>query len=228
MNDTEAPAITCPAAITTSNDPGDCSAVVTYTTPVGTDNCDNGVTNGTVTMSNQTGTYSGSARGYVFTAPSDFTITSLRVPTLASGGDQSIMVMRFAGPVGEYPNTSSYEDLLFYTGLDSNSGFIPVNIPIEAGDVIGILGNRNDVNSYTTDSTITIDGNSVNISRFLTQNSISSGAAPQGSFTMEALNSSKSNVDFEYTTESNILVSTQTAGLPSGSDIPSGNNDQHV
>ena len=39
VNDTEAPAITCPAAITTSNDPGDCSAVVTYTTPVGTDNC---------------------------------------------------------------------------------------------------------------------------------------------------------------------------------------------
>ena len=222
VNDTEDPAITCPADITTSNDPGDCSAVVTYTTPVGTDNCDSGVTNGTVTMSNQTGTYSGSARGYVFTAPSDFTITSLRVPTLASGGDQSIMVMRFAGPVGEYPNTSSYEDLLFYTGLDSNSGFIPVNIPIEAGDVIGILGNRNDVNSYTTDSTITIDGNSVNISRFLTQNSISSGAAPQGSFTMEAFNSSKSNVDFEYTTESNILVSTQTAGLPSGSTFPVG------
>ena len=39
VNDTEDPAITCPAAITTSNDPGDCSAVVTYTTPVGTDNC---------------------------------------------------------------------------------------------------------------------------------------------------------------------------------------------
>ena len=39
VNDTEDPAITCPADITTSNDPGDCSAVVTYTTPVGTDNC---------------------------------------------------------------------------------------------------------------------------------------------------------------------------------------------
>ena len=39
VNDTENPAITCPAAITTSNDTGDCSAVVTYTTPVGTDNC---------------------------------------------------------------------------------------------------------------------------------------------------------------------------------------------
>ena len=56
VNDTEDPAITCPADITTSNDTGDCSAVVTYTTPVGTDNCDHGVTNGTVTMSNRTGT----------------------------------------------------------------------------------------------------------------------------------------------------------------------------
>ena len=56
VNDTEDPAITCPADITTSNDPGDCSAVVTYATPVASDNCDSGVTNGTVTMSNQTGT----------------------------------------------------------------------------------------------------------------------------------------------------------------------------
>jgi hypothetical protein len=39
LTDTEDPAITCPADITTSNDTGDCSAVVTYTTPVGTDNC---------------------------------------------------------------------------------------------------------------------------------------------------------------------------------------------
>ena len=43
VNDTEDPAITCPADITTSNDTGDCSAVVTYTDPVASDNCDSGV-----------------------------------------------------------------------------------------------------------------------------------------------------------------------------------------
>ena len=39
VNDNEAPAISCPASITVNNDPGSCGAVVTYTTPVGTDNC---------------------------------------------------------------------------------------------------------------------------------------------------------------------------------------------
>jgi len=39
VQDNEAPAITCPTDITVGNDAGDCSAVVTYTTPVGTDNC---------------------------------------------------------------------------------------------------------------------------------------------------------------------------------------------
>ncbi|MEM7035868.1 MAG: HYR domain-containing protein, partial [Bacteroidota bacterium] len=37
--DAEVPSITCPANITVNNDPGQCSAVVTYTAPSGTDNC---------------------------------------------------------------------------------------------------------------------------------------------------------------------------------------------
>jgi uncharacterized repeat protein (TIGR01451 family) len=39
VNDTENPTITCPANITKNNDPGVCGAVVTYSTPVGQDNC---------------------------------------------------------------------------------------------------------------------------------------------------------------------------------------------
>ena len=41
VSDTTAPVITCPAAITTSNDPGQCSAVVNPGTATATDNCDN-------------------------------------------------------------------------------------------------------------------------------------------------------------------------------------------
>jgi len=37
--DAENPVINCPTNITVNNDPGMCSAVVNYTTPVGTDNC---------------------------------------------------------------------------------------------------------------------------------------------------------------------------------------------
>ena len=39
VTDNEAPQIACPADINVNNDAGNCSAVVTFTTPVGTDNC---------------------------------------------------------------------------------------------------------------------------------------------------------------------------------------------
>jgi uncharacterized repeat protein (TIGR01451 family) len=39
VNDTENPTISCPSNITKNNDPGVCGAVVTYTAPVGQDNC---------------------------------------------------------------------------------------------------------------------------------------------------------------------------------------------
>src|SRR5690606_17671254 len=42
--DAEAPVIACPANITVNNDSGMCDAVVTYTAPVGTDNCTGAVT----------------------------------------------------------------------------------------------------------------------------------------------------------------------------------------
>ena len=39
VTDDEDPAITCPADLTVSNDPGQCSAIVNYSLPTGTDNC---------------------------------------------------------------------------------------------------------------------------------------------------------------------------------------------
>ncbi|MBK9190276.1 MAG: HYR domain-containing protein [Crocinitomicaceae bacterium] len=39
VNDTQNPAIVCPANITQNNDAGVCGATITYATPVGTDNC---------------------------------------------------------------------------------------------------------------------------------------------------------------------------------------------
>ncbi len=39
VNDAQPPAVTCPANVTQSNDAGQCSAVVAYTTPTPTDNC---------------------------------------------------------------------------------------------------------------------------------------------------------------------------------------------
>ncbi len=39
VTDNEPPAIACPSNVSVNNDPGQCCAVVTYTAPVGTDNC---------------------------------------------------------------------------------------------------------------------------------------------------------------------------------------------
>ncbi len=44
VNDNQAPSITCPANITANNDAGQCTAVVNYVAPVGTDNCAGAIT----------------------------------------------------------------------------------------------------------------------------------------------------------------------------------------
>lgn len=56
VEDNEAPVITCPSNITTSNDAGTCDAVVTYSLPTVTDNC-----NGSIVPSLSSGLTSGSA-----------------------------------------------------------------------------------------------------------------------------------------------------------------------
>lgn len=70
VTDTENPAITCPAAITTVADPGVCEATVTFVAPVGTDNC----SGATTIQTDATGLSSGS----VFPAGTttlEFTVT---------------------------------------------------------------------------------------------------------------------------------------------------------
>src|ERR687888_666082 len=44
VNDAQPPTIVCPANIVTTNDVGQCSALVSYTPPVGTDNCSGALT----------------------------------------------------------------------------------------------------------------------------------------------------------------------------------------
>ncbi|MBL0017549.1 MAG: HYR domain-containing protein [Bacteroidetes bacterium] len=51
ISDNELPTITCPANITGTNDPGLCSKVVTFTAPVGTDNCPSATTTQTAGLS---------------------------------------------------------------------------------------------------------------------------------------------------------------------------------
>lgn len=96
--------------------------------------------------------FSGSVRGYYFTAPTCFTITGLEVPTDASTGAQSIAVVRFHSNLTPpfYSVTTNAFTVLYLTQNNPAAGIINVNIQVEQGDVIGILGQRATVNSYGT------------------------------------------------------------------------------
>jgi hypothetical protein len=139
--------------------------------------------NGTTPMPPQAGSFSSNARGYWFTAPSDFTITGLKVPDPAATS-QNIAVLRFvpAVPPPFYATTTEDFVVLYLTQQNPNTGVIPVNIPITAGEVIGILGTTgsNDFNSYapSPNSTV-IDGQTVTISRMGMQFPLSTTAPTQ-------------------------------------------------
>ena len=171
-----------------------------------TDNCGAVTTtvgaavSGTASPGPNTGSFASIARGYWFTASEDFTMTGLNVSDAVSSGDQNVQVMRFAAPPMTFPATSSYDELLHYSNGTPGNGFIPVNISIAAGDIIGILGTRDvtDENAYSTDPDIDINGTSIPIVRFLSQNPISSVQAPQGSFSQAPASANVGMVNFTY------------------------------
>lgn len=112
--------------------------------------------------------YTGNTRGYWFTAPSDFTISGLRVPEDASTADQHIEIIRFnsgAPPIFS-GTTNDFVSLGRWIGV-AGSSVIACNIAVSTGDVIGILGVRGNTNSYSTDGphNSTINGNPVVLTR---------------------------------------------------------------
>ncbi|MEP7169513.1 MAG: T9SS type A sorting domain-containing protein [Bacteroidota bacterium] len=156
---------------------------VASTTTFYATNSSNGGGTQTTPMPPEATTFSSNVRGYWFTAPSDFTITGLFVPTPANGATQNIAVVSFvpAVPPPVYATVTNAFTTLFLTQNDPATGVIPVNIPVAAGDVIGILGSRstNDVNSYApSPATTTIAGQTVTITRMGMQFALAT-TAPQ-------------------------------------------------
>ena len=102
-----------------------------------------------ISVGNQVTTYSGAIRGYYFTAPTNFTICGLQVPTDASLLPQTIRVVRFtAGPPPAFAATTNNFIQLFSV-TNFAGGIAPCNIPVTTGQVIGVYGVRgNCVNSY--------------------------------------------------------------------------------
>jgi Secretion system C-terminal sorting domain len=126
-------------------------------------------------------TYSGTVRGYWFTAPTDFFMLGVRVPTNASSAAQSIHVMKLPGVPPAYPGTvcPSQYTTLGYWGQVAGTSIIPMKELIRQGDVIGILGWRGTQNSYSANGPFasSILGQPTTLTRFLYQGNINNGPA---------------------------------------------------
>lgn len=131
-----------------------------------------------IPIPNHVSTYTGFTRGFYFIAPSDFYLTSFKLPTDASStGKQAVAVLKFTGT----PVTGQGTLLGKWFNIGANDS-IDTAIVIKQGDVIGILGNRwtatgnfNAINSYASSGNTTIDGSTVKLNRFGYQGNIAAG-----------------------------------------------------
>jgi hypothetical protein len=139
-----------------------------------------------IDLPEQTSPFGGpNVRGYWFTAPKDFAITGVEVPTDASEGNQSIAVVRFTAEPPLFDATTDDFEVLFLTQDDSATGMIPTYLEIASGDVIGVLGSRNGVASYASAPfASSIDGLPITLRRLGMQFPLAS-TAPQQLFTEE-------------------------------------------
>jgi PKD repeat protein len=159
-------------------------------------------------MPAQNSTFTGNVRGYWFTSPSCITITGVQVPTTASTGAQSIAIVRLNAPPPLFSATTNSFTVLYLTQSNPASGIIPVNIQVEQGDIIGVLGQRATICSYATGpTTTTIDGNTVTLARLGMQFPLTT-TAPQQLWTENG--GSISRVELFYDTLiSNTISATQ-------------------
>jgi hypothetical protein len=135
-----------------------------------------------IDLPEQTSPFGGpNVRGYWFTAPKDFAITGVEVPTDASEGNQSIAVVRFTAEPPLFGSTTDDFEVLFLTQDDSATGMIPTYLEIASGDVIGVLGARDGVGSYGSGSPFasSIDGLPISLRRLGMQSPLASTAPQQ-------------------------------------------------
>ena len=131
--------------------------------------------------------YQGTAntRGFWFTAPENFTITGLMVPTTVGTDVQNVEIFTLTSApatFGASTPSSQFNVLGYYAGV-SGTSYISTNFSITTGQVVCILGAQGTTtmnNSYATTNTYasSIGGMSVTLSRLLYQGNLNAGAAP--------------------------------------------------
>ncbi len=112
-----------------------------------------------VGIASHNSTYSNATRGYWFTAPCDFNISGVRVPTDASTGNQSVEIVKLnSPPPSNSPSipATALTSLFRSVNIPGNN-IVTCNLSISKGDIIGVLGVRstNAVNSYGANNYVT-------------------------------------------------------------------------
>ncbi len=116
------------------------------------------------------GTWGGSGccdfgtRGYWFTAPENFTISSVYLP-MTSVRDSTLQVVRFNSPIPYYASTTNdFVSLGYWEDVVSAS----TNIAVNTGDIIGILGWADGFTPYRDASgnyATTLNGHNITLQR---------------------------------------------------------------
>ena len=122
----------------------------------------------TIDVGPQTSTFTGNTRGYWFTAPVDFYITGLFVPTDSSSDSQDIAVMRFNSAIPTFSATTNDFTTLRLIRDDASLGFVAAAIQFRVGDIVGLLGSRgvSATNSYGAGGfATTLGGNAITLQR---------------------------------------------------------------
>ncbi|HRZ50312.1 MAG TPA: hypothetical protein P5338_13050, partial [Bacteroidales bacterium] len=141
-------------------------------------------------------------RGFHFTAPVDMIITELMVPNTVTAGTQYIQVVKFSGYPVVYPGGSPFTTLATITNAPFNVPQ-PVNIVIQTGDEIGIIGGSNSSGttmnmSYGASQVpSSIGGIPVVLTRLVYQSPLVSGPAASGTIGLE-VSASIGRIDMKY------------------------------
>ncbi len=120
----------------------------------------------------QEATFTGLTRGFWFTAPKDFKITGLGLPTDASTDNFDVAVMRFNEAIPQFSASTTNFDTLFLSRDNAGSNLLDVDINVSSGDIIGIFGSRgsDSTNSYGSSNYLSnILGTDVTLQRLLMQ-----------------------------------------------------------
>jgi hypothetical protein len=223
ISDNELPTITCPANITGNNDPGLCSKVVTFTAPVGTDNCPSATSTQTAGLSGGTafpvGTTTNAYRvtdAFGNTATCNFTvvITDNQLPTITCPANISVSnsvnacsaVVTFATPLGA--DNCAGQTTTQTAGLASGAAF-PVGTTTNAFLVTDAAGNS------ATCSFIVV----------VSDNQLPTITCPNGVSASNGLGQCSAVVTFTAPVGVDNCpgaTTTQTAGLASGAAFPVG------